>query len=82
MRIFFILTIAALSAGCTDAARSKLDALGNEAHVKCYSGGAVIYDGRSTGRVFSPDNSDGWTFRDAKTQALVEVSGDCVILVK
>ena len=65
--------------GCTDAQIAKLGGLGNEAKVKCWSGGQVIYEGMSTGKVQSEANSDGYFFRDKESGKLMEVSGNCVI---
>lgn len=71
------LAVAALSA-CTDASRAKLAAYGESATIKCYSGGMLIYEGRSTGRVLKEETgADGYAFKDAKTGELKEVSGDC-----
>jgi len=64
---------------CTDATLSSVGALGSQAHITCYSGGTVIYDGDSSGRIATVDGSDGWEFRDAKTLRFVRVSGACVI---
>jgi hypothetical protein len=50
-----------------------------EARVTCYSGGEVVYDGFSTGKVRSEANSDGYNFKDSHTGRLREVSGDCDI---
>ena len=66
-------------AGCTDAQIAQRRALGDAGHITCYSGGQVIYDGDSTGKILTEEQSDGWFFMDAKTQGLVRVSGDCVI---
>jgi hypothetical protein len=66
--------------GCTDATMASLGALGSPADITCYSGTAVIYKGRSTGKVATVENSDGWEFKDAATQRFVRVSGACVIL--
>ena len=79
-RTLFTAALAALSvAGCTDAQRGKLLNLGNSAHIKCWSGNVVIYDGVSTGKVSSESNSDGYYFRDKASGKLLEVSGNCVI---
>lgn len=72
--------IALFSAGCTDAQVGKLKALGDSAHVTCYSGGKLIYDGQSTGKVSSEENSDGYYFIDRKTGLPMEVSGNCIIV--
>ena len=71
-------TIASL-AGCTDAMQGKIKALGNPARIECYSGGVLIYDGRSTGKVVSEKNSDGYFFVDAEDGRTREVSGNCVV---
>lgn len=54
-------------------------ALGSPGHITCYSGGQVIYEGDSTGKILTEEHSDGWFFMDSKTKNLVRVSGDCVI---
>ena len=63
----------------TDATLARFQALGDPANITCYSGGIVIYEGRSTGKVISPENSDGYIFMDAETLRAAEVSGSCVI---
>lgn len=65
--------------GCTDACVSQLGAYGDKGKVKCYSGIKLIYEGSSTGKIKSSRHSDGYLFRDAETDRLVEVSGNCVI---
>lgn len=65
---------------CTDAKWKKVTALGSPAKVTCYSGGKVIFDGKSTGKVPSEEHSDGWFFEDVETNKLIRVSGDCVII--
>jgi len=79
MKYILLITALILSTGCTDAFISKIDALGEAANISCWSGGELIYQGKSTGKVVSPENSDGYQFRDAETQKLTEVSGNCVI---
>lgn len=63
----------------TDAGTAKLKALGKSAHVICYSGGVKIYDGYSTGKVQSEENSDGYFFLEKGTSVPKEVSGNCII---
>jgi hypothetical protein len=65
---------------CTDTEKESWRAYGNPAAVKCYSGGIIIFDGRSTGRVETVHNSDGWEFKDAATGSFTRVSGDCVVI--
>lgn len=68
-----------MTISCTDATRSSIGSFGNPAMVKCYSGGKIIYDGESSGRVSSTEYSDGWEFRDKKSGKFIRVSGDCVV---
>lgn len=74
------LITAILLSSCTDATVSSFVAFGSAAEVTCYSGGKVTYQGRSTGRVSTVHQSDGWEFKDAATGKFVRVSGDCVIV--
>jgi hypothetical protein len=66
--------------GCTDSTVASLGAYGSAAHIKCWSGTQVIYEGDSTGRISTVSQSDGWEFRDAKTGKFTRVSGPCVIV--
>jgi hypothetical protein len=60
---------------------SQLGSYGQGSHIVCYSGGKMIYDGTSTGRVTSPTESDGWRFKSEESGRLMEVSGDCILSV-
>lgn len=79
VKVLFALAVFGSLLGCTDAELSRWGALGDAAHVQCYSGGVLIYDGVSTGKVANSEGSDGYEFRDAKDQKLKQVSGDCVL---
>lgn len=78
MKPLIIISILLLS-GCTDAGNSKLFSYGDSATITCYSGGKEIYKGKSTGKVMSEKDSDGYFFKDASDKKLKEVSGNCVI---
>ena len=77
MLLMALLTV--LMTGCTDAQKANIGSLGTPGEVKCYSGGKIIYEGRSTGKIATVTNSDGWEFKDAKTGKFVRVSGYCLI---
>lgn len=77
--ILMVLVVSALLAGCTDATKANFGSLGTPGDVKCYSGGRIIYEGKSTGKIQTVSKSDGWEFKDAKTGKFVRVSGDCLI---
>lgn len=78
--VVVVLSMTFFFSGCTDAERSSLSAFGDAAHITCYSGGKVIYEGDSTGKIATVSGSDGWEFRDAKTHKFIRVSGQCVIV--
>ena len=65
--------------GCTDTTRASISAYGESATVTCYSGGTVVYTGKSSGRVQSTAQSDGWEFKDSVTGKFMRVSGDCIV---
>jgi len=74
-----MITLFMLLIACSDTDIAQLTAIGEPGHVTCYSGGQVIYNGDSTGKIATVKNSDGWEFMDAATGRLVRVSGDCVV---
>lgn len=73
-----LLSVAALSA-CTDAKRAHFSAMGNPARVTCYSGGYLVLDDFSTGKVSNAGDSDGYEFKSATTGRLQQASGDCQV---
>jgi len=77
-KLLLLTSLLALTA-CTDTTWARFGALGDPAAIKCWSGVDVIYEGSSTGKVESPQGSDGYRFKDAKTGWLTEVSGNCII---
>jgi len=77
-----LLVLAAVSlsiAACTDTTKAHWAALGSSGRVTCFSGGHVIADDYSTGKIQNGDQSDGYEFKSATTGRLEQVSGDCVI---
>lgn len=65
--------------GCTDASRSQFFSYGSPHSVELWSGGQKVREWKSTGKVLSEENSDGYYFCDAETGKLVRVTGDLVI---
>ena len=78
-----IFSLLCLATGCsswrTGLSRSNADWSNRSAQISCYSGGQLIYSGKSKGKVLSESNSDGYTFIAADDGKLKEVSGDCII---
>lgn len=76
---FIVVVMLALLGACSDAEFAKLTQLGEGQHVQCWSGDTVIFEGDSTGKVFSEQGSDGYFFEEAGTGRLLEVSGNCIL---
>ena len=79
-KILCALIFSVFGVSCTDAQRGKILSLGGSASIKCYSGGVVIYEGRSTGKVSSESQSDGYYFVDKTDGKAREINADCVIV--
>lgn len=75
------LPIFLLLCGCSNANWAAVGAWGKRHDVICYSGGVIIYEGYTTGKIENESHSDGYYFQDAKTDKFVTVSGNCVITV-
>lgn len=74
-----ILGAALALTACTDTTKAHWSALGDVARVTCFSGGKVIADDYSTGKVANADGSDGYEFKSQTTGRLTQFSGDCVV---
>lgn len=46
--------------------------------IKCYSGGQLIFEGKSVG-VIRGSHGGSWGFTEATTNQKVYISGDCII---
>jgi hypothetical protein len=80
MKQLFTKAIAAMMlSSCTDAEISQFGALSEPHTVEMYSGGTLVRQWTSTGKVLPAIQSDGYYFRDSECQCNVEVSGDVVI---
>lgn len=72
-----------MTTGCSSwrmgLSRTTADWSNRSAEISCYSGGQLIYSGKTNGKVISESNSDGYIFIAAEDGKLKEVSGDCII---
>ena len=59
--------------------KAKLSGLGNDHSVEMYSGGKLVREWTSDGKVGNESNSDGYFFMDKESRKLIEVSGDVVV---
>ena len=62
---------------CSDAHRASITALGKGRDIKCYSGGVLIYEGKTTGKIENESGSDGYYFTDTKGE-FVEINANCI----
>lgn len=58
--------------------RNLINFTNHPAHIQCYSGGTLVLDTISEGKVTDDAHSDGFFFKDSKTGKFVEVNLDCV----
>ena len=69
-----------LLSGCdNNAMDAKISSFNRDGHITCYSGGVIIFEADSKGKINSERETDGWYFEDKETGQLVRVSGECVI---
>lgn len=81
-KTFLAIAICALALpvmGCTDAQQAHWGALGDAARITCYSGGRLVLDDFSTGKIKNADGSDGYEYKSVTTSRLQQASGDCQI---
>jgi hypothetical protein len=66
-----------LLTACSDTSLAHMEAMGQSAHIVCYSADTLIFEGDSTGKV--TEGTWGWEFMDRQSDTLVRVNGNCVI---
>lgn len=66
-------------AGCTNTQYAHFQALGSDGRITCYSGGRLIFDDFSSGKIMNAHGSDGYEFLSRTTGRLMQVSGTCVV---
>ena len=79
MKQILILAVIAVTTGCTDADMAHMSQYNDPSHVQCFSGGQVIYDGHSTGKIASNKDEDGLYFREKESGKFVRLYADCVV---
>ena len=77
MKLYLCIAVLVFT-GCTDGVLGKFKSYGSGAKVRCWSGGMIIYDGQSTGKVSSEANSDGYYFVEKSSGQTLEISADCI----
>jgi hypothetical protein len=68
--------------GCTASQMGNVTSLGKDHTVKQYSGGVLIGEWSTRGKVTTISDSDGWEFVDRATGKFMRVSGDVQVSVK
>jgi hypothetical protein len=66
--------------GCSDATMAKYNSWGNDHRVKVFSGGELIGEYCSTGKIEN-DGPDGYYFQNKNTGQLETISGDVQITI-
>jgi hypothetical protein len=73
-RTFFAIIVAISASACSNGEQAAMSAWGKPHHVKQFSGGVLVGEWDSTGKI-NETQSDGYYFEDAKTHKLVSISG-------
>jgi hypothetical protein len=80
IKLLAIVAISLVMHSCTDASRSKWQAIGLEHDVELINcDGTITHSWVSSGKVYAEVDSDGYYFNDKKTDVLVRVSGNLII---
>lgn len=79
MKIAMVSMGVVLLAACTDADMAHMSQFNDPAHVQCFSGGKVVYDGHSTGKIQSNQSEDGLFFKEKESGKFVRLYADCVV---
>lgn len=80
MKKLLLVFVSLISLSCTDADLGKLKSLGSNARVRCWSGGQLILDEISSGKILSEKNSNGYYFISEKSGEMIEVDADCIFI--
>jgi len=84
LNLLMILFIFGMANGCVKESpngkpmRSYLSQWGLPAHVQCFSGDKIIYEGDSEDRV-QMASAYSWSFFEKGTHSLIRVTGSCVV---
>ena len=82
MKVVAVLLCLVILAGCSwSATVADLKSLGKEHKVTMWSGGQLVREWTSAGKVESMSESDGWQFMDKGSGQLIRVGGDVIIEV-
>lgn len=78
-KLLIVAALALFATGCTDATMASLGSYGETSKITCFSGGEVVREYTSTGKVIAADQGDGVGFRSRETGKYVRVYADCVV---
>jgi hypothetical protein len=79
MKKYLCVLIILFLTGCSDATYKNMTTFGESANIKLFSGGILIGEWESTGKVITETQSDGYRFVDKKTGKLIRITGDIII---
>jgi hypothetical protein len=77
-KTFLSVAIVLSLSACTDAQIAGFGALGENSKVTCYSGGEVVFEDISTGKVIQFEGG-GLSFKSKTTGNYVRAFADCIV---
>jgi hypothetical protein len=81
IKAFAAVLLVLIMSACSDGQNAAISAWGRPHHIKQFSGGVLVGEWDSTGKI-NETQSDGYYFEDAKTRQVVSVSGTVQITLK
>jgi hypothetical protein len=78
MKYILVLSLVMFS-GCMRAEMARTFAIGSDHKVSVYSGGNLVKEFHSVGKVLTEKDSDGWYFLNKETNKLTRVSGTVIV---
>jgi hypothetical protein len=81
MKLKYILMMLSLFifSGCMRAEMARISAIGSDHKILVYSGGNLVKEFHSVGKVLTEQDSDGWYFLNKETNKLTRVSGTVIV---
>lgn len=77
-KLIIVAALCVVASGCTDATRASFGALGSEGTITCFSGGQIVFDSRSTGKIIQGKDG-GLMFKEKSSGKYIRAYADCIV---
>jgi hypothetical protein len=80
MRSVLIIGLLLVATNCSSRTKASYSAWGSDAEIACFSGGVLILQGKSDGKVFQEESGSGYSWQDKASGKLLRSNADCIIM--